>query len=72
MKEESLSKKFTDFDESSTLWSGEREEKESQMGAFSLNYRRVDRVSIYAIWVEKEEKIPGFWKKEETFSISFA
>ena len=29
MKEESLSKKFTDFDESSTLWSGEREEKES-------------------------------------------
>jgi len=28
MKEESLEKKFTDFDESSSFWSGEREEKE--------------------------------------------
>ena len=43
MKEESLEKKWTDFDESLTLWSGEREEKESQMPDFELNYRRVDR-----------------------------
>ena len=58
MKESSLSKKFTDFDESSTLWSGEREEKESQMPDFELNYR----------YIERFEKV-RFSKKNEKGSV---
>ena len=37
MKESSLEKKFTDFDESSSFWSGEREEKEMFFTQLSWN-----------------------------------